>query len=305
MSGNRAATDKGFIQWSRELLYMAREDGGVGVRDPKITLTCLWARRIGLLLTEANERKRDIMLQAADLPLGTDTFVVHVKLLKCWRGKSERWKLACGNFMQSPLVETPPELTREEAEAERLVFNHHILLNGKTLVGGQKAVAKMWEVRLRDLLAPDVAGGRMVKEVKILARELGGSKQAKLALRAWEAVPECWKGLLLSAELLQPPAPPPRPPLQRTALLKDGQMVSLRELKGSWDRRKHQSAKRELWAGRWAGEIDWDRVIKIRDSLVKSNRPRDVLLRIHNLNLQVGERLSFLSGKPVCSHWGF
>ncbi|CAI7868133.1 unnamed protein product [Closterium sp. NIES-54] len=149
MSGNRATTDKGFILWSRELLYMAREGGGVGVRDPEIALTCLTARRIGLLLTETNEQKRDIMFQAADLPLGTDTFVAHVKLLKCWRGKSERWRLACGDFMQSPLAETPLERTRDEVEVERLVFNRHILLNRKTLVGGQKAAAKLWEVRLK------------------------------------------------------------------------------------------------------------------------------------------------------------
>ncbi|CAI5471893.1 unnamed protein product [Closterium sp. Yama58-4] len=100
VSGNHAVTDKKFILWSRDLLYTARADGGVGVRDPEIELTCLAARRIGLLLTETSELKRDIMLAAVDLPLGTDTFVAHVKLLKCWRGKSKRWKLACGSFMQ-------------------------------------------------------------------------------------------------------------------------------------------------------------------------------------------------------------
>ncbi|CAI5979934.1 unnamed protein product [Closterium sp. NIES-65] len=72
MSGNRATTDKGFILWSRELLYMAREDEGVGVCDMEIALTFLTATRIGLLLTETNVLKRDIMLQAGDLPLGTD-----------------------------------------------------------------------------------------------------------------------------------------------------------------------------------------------------------------------------------------
>ncbi|CAI5977729.1 unnamed protein product [Closterium sp. NIES-65] len=223
MSGNRASTDKGFILWSRELLYMAREDGGVGVKDPEITLTCLTARRIGLLLTETNELKREIMLEAAEMPLGLDTFVSHVKLLKSWSGKSERWKLACGDFMQSPLAVTTLELSREEIERERLVFNRQILLNGTT---------------------------------------------------------------------------------PRTPVVENGQVAALRELKGSWQRQKHQSAKCELWADRWAGLIDWKNVIKIRDSLVTPNRPRDVLLRIHSLNLQVGERLSFLSGKLVCPHCG-
>ncbi|CAI5463725.1 unnamed protein product [Closterium sp. Yama58-4] len=206
MSGNRATTDKGFILWSHELLYMAREDGGVGVRDPEIALTCLTTRRIGLLLTKTNELKKEIMLQAADLPLGTDTFVPHVKLLKCWRRKSERWKLACGDFMQSSLAETPPERTRGEAELERLVFNRHILLKGKTPVGGQKAAAKLWDFRLKDLVASHGEGGR-----------------------------RSWKELLLSAELLQPPQPPPRPLPQRTPLYSNTQLASLRELKGSWD----------------------------------------------------------------------
>ncbi|CAI7745487.1 unnamed protein product [Closterium sp. NIES-54] len=139
VSGNHAVTDKKFILWSRELLYMARGDGGVGVRDPEIELTCLAARRIGLLLTETCVLKRDIMLEAADLPLGTDTFVAHVKLLKSWRGKSERWKLACGSFMQSPLVESLPDLTREEIEAERIVFNRNILLNAAVAARAARA----------------------------------------------------------------------------------------------------------------------------------------------------------------------
>ncbi|CAI5938821.1 unnamed protein product [Closterium sp. NIES-65] len=304
VSGNHAVTDKKLILWSRELLYMARGDGGVGVRDPEIELTCLAARRIGLLLTETCELKRDIMLEATDLPLGTDTFAAHVKLLKSWRGKSERWKLACGSFMQSLLAESPPVLTREEMVTERIVFYCNILLNGRTPVGGQKAAAKLWELRLGDLLIPNGAGGCKVKDVKTLTHELGGSKQAKLALRAWKAVPQTWKESLLSAEPPQLSSPPAAPRLLKSALFKDGQVVSLKELKGCLTKQRHQYAKRELWAGRWAGDIDWKKVIKIRNSLVTPNRPRDVLLRIHSLNLQVGERLSFLSGKPVCPHCG-
>ncbi|CAI5948568.1 unnamed protein product [Closterium sp. NIES-65] len=304
MSGNRASADKDFILWSRELLYMAREEGGVSMKDPEIALTCLIARKIRLLLTETNALKRDIMLQAADLPLGMDTFVAHVKLLKCWRGKSERQKLACANFMQSPLASTLLDLSREEVARERIVFNRHILMKGTTPVGSQKAAEKLWEVRLGDLLAAGGDGSWHVKDDKTLARELGGSKQAKLALRAWEAAPQSSKLLLLSAEQSGAPATQLRTPLQRTTASSGGGLPSLKELKGNWQQPKHQSAKRELWAGRWVGVIDLKRVLKIRDSLVTLNQPRDVLLRIHSLNLQVGERLSFLSGKPICLHCG-
>ncbi|CAI5473374.1 unnamed protein product [Closterium sp. Yama58-4] len=230
MSGNRASTDKEFILWSRELLYMAREEGGVGVKDPEIAVTCLIARKIGLLLTETNALKRDIMLQAADLPLGTDTFVAHVKLLKCWRGKSERWKLECANFMQSPLASTPLDLSREEVARERIVFNRHLLMNGTTPVGSQKAAEKLWEVRLGDLLTADGDASWRVKDDKTLARELGGSKQAKLALRAWEAAPQSWKLSLLSAEQSSAPTTQLRTPLQRSAAFSGGGLPSLKEI---------------------------------------------------------------------------
>ncbi|CAI5953996.1 unnamed protein product [Closterium sp. NIES-65] len=170
--------DKGFILWSKELLYMAREDGGVRGNDPEIPLTYLTERRIGSLLTKTNELKRDMILKAADLPLGLDTFVSHVKLLKCWCRKSERWKLACGNFMQSPLGDTSPTSSREEVERERIIFDRHTLLNTKTPVGGQKVAAKVWEVRLGDLLCPDDVGGRRAKDVKYVVKELGGAPSA-------------------------------------------------------------------------------------------------------------------------------
>ncbi|CAI5477328.1 unnamed protein product [Closterium sp. Yama58-4] len=244
MSGNRASTDKGFILWSRELLYMSREEGGVGVNDLEITLTCLTARRIGLLLTETDALKKDIMLKAADLPLGTDSFVAHVKLMKQWRGKSERWKLACSNFLQSPQADMSRELTREEVTEERIVFNRRILLNDRTTVGGQKAAAKLWEVRLRDLLTADGAGGWRVKDSEILAKDLKGKAEAKLALQAWEAVPQEWKLLLLSAELSPPPCSAPKPYLLHTKVFKDGQLLSMKEMKKGCRLAKRPSTKR-------------------------------------------------------------
>ncbi|CAI5472698.1 unnamed protein product [Closterium sp. Yama58-4] len=91
-SGNRVATVKGFILWSKSLLYTPREAGGIGVKDPEIMITYLAARRVGLYLTERNPMKKAIMAQAADLPVGVDTFSSHALLLKHWKGRSMRWK---------------------------------------------------------------------------------------------------------------------------------------------------------------------------------------------------------------------
>ncbi|CAI7831389.1 unnamed protein product, partial [Closterium sp. NIES-53] len=60
-SGNRVATAKGFILWSKDLLYTLRADSGIGLRDPEVVLCCLAARRVGLFLTEVCPLKKDIM----------------------------------------------------------------------------------------------------------------------------------------------------------------------------------------------------------------------------------------------------
>ncbi|CAI5942145.1 unnamed protein product [Closterium sp. NIES-65] len=54
---------------------------------------------------------------------------------------------------------------------------------------------------------------------------------------------------------------------------------------------------------RWEGQrrvIEWDRVIEQRDSLVTPRRAREILIRLHCRNLQVGSRLFFMG--VVCPH---
>ncbi|CAI5477431.1 unnamed protein product [Closterium sp. Yama58-4] len=123
--GNRVATAKGFALWSRELLFTPRLDGGIGVRDPEILITCLAARRVGLFITEKN-----LMERAAKLPLGLDTFTSHTKLLKHWENGSARWKQTVESFMRSPFSVKNLVGSKEEVLRERLVFNADILLNG-------------------------------------------------------------------------------------------------------------------------------------------------------------------------------
>ncbi|CAI7784105.1 unnamed protein product, partial [Closterium sp. NIES-54] len=102
-SGNRVETAKGFILWSKDLLFTPREDGGIGVRDPEVVLSCLAAKRVGLFLTKICPLKKDIMVRAAGLPLGAGSFIAHEKLLKHWGGRSIRWKQTADFFMRSSL----------------------------------------------------------------------------------------------------------------------------------------------------------------------------------------------------------
>ncbi|CAI5495627.1 unnamed protein product [Closterium sp. Naga37s-1] len=87
-------------------------------------------------------------------------------------------------------------------------------------------------------------------------------------------------------------------------ILEGGEVVPLRRMKDCWKGAYQESRKREKWAERWGRHINWRRVVMTRDSLAVPSRPRDILIRIHGLNLQVGERLAFLSGKPTCPYCG-
>ncbi|CAI5956546.1 unnamed protein product [Closterium sp. NIES-65] len=90
LTGNNASPEKGFVLWNWGLLTSPKADGGLGVLDPEILLACLAARRIGGLLLEENGKKKEIMLKAANLPLGEDTFLAHERLLKHWPGVDTR-----------------------------------------------------------------------------------------------------------------------------------------------------------------------------------------------------------------------
>ncbi|CAI5472184.1 unnamed protein product [Closterium sp. Yama58-4] len=196
-SGNRVATAKGFTLWSRELLFTPRLDGGIGVRDPEILITCLAARRVGLFITEKNPLKRDLMERAAKLPLGLDSFTAHKKLLKHWENGSAQWKQTVESFMRSPFSVKNLVGSREEVLRERLAFNADILLNGTTNpLGGQKDAQGLTKLRVGDLLEGEENGAVLVKSMEVLKQELGGNGPAKLAMRALLALPSHWHRFL-------------------------------------------------------------------------------------------------------------
>ncbi|CAI5461394.1 unnamed protein product [Closterium sp. Yama58-4] len=205
VSGNKATSTRGFFLWSKELLYTPRSEGGLGVRDPSITLACLAARRVGLMLTETSQLKRKLMIQAADLPLGLDTFMSHDRLLRHWEGRIAE---------------------------ERLVFNRAIMVGTATPVGGQKDAEPLWNFRLGDMVKRLQDGSWVLKTMEELTARLGGKGPARLALRGFAAAPEEWRTCLLT-----PPAssagstPGDWRRLPQLPILRDGGVIPLKEMR--------------------------------------------------------------------------
>ncbi|CAI7909365.1 unnamed protein product [Closterium sp. NIES-53] len=215
------------------------------------------------------------------------------------------------NFMRTPLGVLPVANTGEAVEGERIVFNRRLLINGTISVGGQRVAKALWEKRLGDLIKIGDNVAYELKDTATLERELGGKGAARLARKAFEAAPWEWKELLLSAPPLSSGSAGGRRGFSSAGrkltdfpIFENGGIAPLKRLKLLWKEGQKPSAKQQLWKGRWNGCIKWKRTIAIRDSLVTPSKPRDVLLRIHNLNLQVGERVAFFSSKPVCPYCG-
>ncbi|CAI5474392.1 unnamed protein product [Closterium sp. Yama58-4] len=196
ISGNQASEEHRFTLWSRELIFRPRKEGGLGVRDPFVELSGLAARRVATLVLENGFRK-ELALAAADLPEDFRSFLAHKDSLKQWKGRSVRWRQTCELFMKSKVALREPE-SRWDIEQEPLVFNRHILPNGKKPLGKQKAAQGLELYRLKDFIATAGDGTRSVKTLETLTREMGTKKKAQRALNFFGCVPESWKVKLLA-----------------------------------------------------------------------------------------------------------
>ncbi|CAI5955282.1 unnamed protein product [Closterium sp. NIES-65] len=180
---------------------------------------------------------------------------------------------------------------------ERVVFNKNILLRDTTPIGGQKDARKLWDLRLEDLFTSSEAGVLVQKSVAELTELLGSNGPAKLALKAVASLPAGWYRELGFPTVLPCSAASP----QLLNVLVDGGIIPMKRMKEGWKEAQKESYKRAKWAARWGESINWKKVVSTYDSLAVPSRLRDVLTRIHGLNLQVGERLAFLSSKPLFS----
>ncbi|CAI5977784.1 unnamed protein product [Closterium sp. NIES-65] len=96
----------------------------------------------------------------------------------------------------------------------------------------------------------------------------------------------------------------PRTRLLASSLFKEEDVVPLRELREPSKGIEVVEVKRASWETRAGRKINWERGRKVRDSPVTPLRARDVVLRIQNLNLQVGERVPFVKGGVTCPNCG-
>ncbi|CAI7805551.1 unnamed protein product [Closterium sp. NIES-53] len=96
----------------------------------------------------------------------------------------------------------------------------------------------------------------------------------------------------------------PRVRLMETGLFDGREVTPLRKLREPSKGAEVVAEKRAKWEARAGRSIDWERGRRVRDSLAVPARARYVLLRVQNLNLQVGERVYFLGGGVTCPHCG-
>ncbi|CAI5994897.1 unnamed protein product [Closterium sp. NIES-65] len=146
------------------------------------------------------------------------------------------------------------------------------------LSGGQRC---LWEIsacmgRKVELSGLDGKGERTAWKVKIV---LGCDSVVAVVLSKARVVREFGDA---RARLLGSP------------LVEEDKVAPLKRLREPSKNVEAVEAKRASWEARAGRKIDWERGRRIRDSLVTPLRARDVLLRVQNLNLQVGERVPFL-----------
>ncbi|CAI7901622.1 unnamed protein product [Closterium sp. NIES-54] len=197
VTGNHSTAGKHFALWSQELLFKARGEGGLGVRDPCAELGGLAARRIALLASQPLGMRADLALTALDVP-DLQVFWAHMGLIKQWEGRCERWKRTCELFLESSFPSCIGVSSVWEVEQELLLFNRRLLLNGKSPAGRQKAAKSLKCSVMGDLIRVAVDGSRTLKTSQELARAFGGSEGAKLAKRVFDAAPDEWKEMVMA-----------------------------------------------------------------------------------------------------------
>ncbi|CAI7789637.1 unnamed protein product [Closterium sp. NIES-53] len=305
VSANQADTEKHFRLWSGGLIYAPREQGGIGVVDPRGRIDSVALRCVGLALLQGCQHRREVTEEAAGLPPGWGTLYAHKVVLKGVMIKSRRWAKMCKVVLKSTAVRVSEAASRKKEAtmatrafyavpdqwrewllapmtAEEVAAVSPFVCKG--LPNGNKC---MWEVcgangRLLELRGVNGRGECIEWDVKLELRCESMAPAKILKSQAAGVVEDHMVRLLVSA------------------LFTEEGVVPLRKLREPSKGLEVVEEKRARWEARAGGEIDWDRGRRIRDSLVVPVRAQDVLLRLHSLNLQVGERVYFLGGGVSC-----
>ncbi|CAI7857027.1 unnamed protein product [Closterium sp. NIES-54] len=307
------------------------------VRDPFAELGGLAARRIALLVSQPLGLCADLEEAALDIP-DLQVFWAHASLMKEWRGKSVRLRRTCELFLESSFPSSIIVSSCWDVEQELLLFNRCLLLNRKWPAGKQKVAKHLRRAVMKDFITIDENGVRALKDKAALEREFGGTHGAKLAKRIFYAAPDDWEQLLLVRVTARTVLAVSKFVLRagtshgvwRIESVEEETLVCravscFREILGGAGERLRTFLPHEVvpamvkegfkcyggkpkqqssWEEELGHPIGWQRMIGVRDSTVLPNRARDVMLRVHSKNLQVGERLHFMGAGVACPHSG-
>ncbi|CAI6009760.1 unnamed protein product [Closterium sp. NIES-65] len=342
VSGNHADTERHFRLWSGDLIYAPREQGGLGVVDPRGRVDSVALRCVGLALLQGCPLRRGVTESAADLPLGWATLYAHKAVLRGGLFQSRRWAKLCKTVLKSSVVTVPGAASRWDVAGEYLCFNSSIPHRGKAPFGedelarelGDKKSAEMvlkafhaapaqWrEWLLAPLMAEEIKGVSPVVSTTLPSQkrclwEVCGTNGRRVGLQALNGSGErvAWNiRVELRCESVTPvrldqgrvvgDAGDPRVRLLLSVLFDGKEVVLLRKLREPSKGAEAVAEKRAKWEARAGRSIDWEQGRRVRDSLAVPATARDVLLRVQNLNLQVGERVYFLGGGLTCPHCG-
>ncbi|CAI5963878.1 unnamed protein product [Closterium sp. NIES-65] len=101
-------------------------------------------------------------------------------------------------------------------------------------------------------------------------------------------------------KLIGPVADPKTRLLTRPGFFVGGELAPLHKIRAVLTTTKGRSWRHAEWEEVWGKKIDWKRAIDVRDSIHVPLKARDVLLRVHSMNLQVGGRLDFFQNRIKC-----
>ncbi|CAI7803043.1 unnamed protein product [Closterium sp. NIES-54] len=96
----------------------------------------------------------------------------------------------------------------------------------------------------------------------------------------------------------------PRTRLLFSTICEKGERADLKKLRNAMKPSVTQPKQQLKWEEELGRKIGWGKAIMVRYSLAAPCRAREVILRVHSNNLQVGERLPFLGARAKCTYCG-
>ncbi|CAI7826880.1 unnamed protein product [Closterium sp. NIES-53] len=96
----------------------------------------------------------------------------------------------------------------------------------------------------------------------------------------------------------------PRTRLLFSTICEKGERADLQKLRNAMKPSVTQPKQQLKWEEELGRKIGWGKAIMVRNSLATPCRAREVILRVHSNNLQVGERLHFLGARAKCTYCG-